>query len=225
MLPPVEIIGRLEIHPAVLEHRFVLEAMAATKVMAESDDGDNRVIGTNNTGSCELYGWNPNVPEHADRTGWVYLVPATGSGLIVANQNGQEFCVLAEPGDVVRLNDFQDHFTHDDGPRLALFVGAFCEPDDERAKAILAHGLAALAEGLYYGAPRVRGGFQALLEDECLACTDAEYDTVEPMLTADARAQGRLILQCGQCDALAVQSDPHFPYHQDRNRCRQHLTA
>jgi hypothetical protein len=225
-------IGRIEIPPAVLDHRFVLEALGCALVLQQSDDRKAGVVGTDNSRLCELYGWAPNVPAHRDNTGWMYALmlddgvsrihAMSDPGLSHAVSPSEKIEIRVTAGDVFRLCDFCEHWTEDVRARVAAFVGCFDEPDDERALAILRAGVAALARGEYYGAPRVRDGFRTLLPDECYAASD-ECTDAELMLLSDAKHAGRWIQTCGVCEAPAVRLDHYWPYHHEYNRCREHL--
>lgn len=226
-MSPLQIVGRLPIPPAALAHRFYTEAHACAELFAEQQDVHSQVVGTANTRKPELYGWAPNVDSHADKTGWVYLVCLNeGRTVVSVDATGDMESIATaqlDAGVVVRLNDHCTHWTEDDQARVALFVGSWPEPADTEALAMLAAGLAALETGSYYGAPRVRDGFRALLADECLAA-DADIEDLETMLLADAQREGRLIELCGKCDAPAVRPDEKWPYHSEMSRCKGHLT-
>lgn len=226
---PLDIIGRLEVPDQVLRHRFVLEALGAATVLADNDDPNHRVVGTLETKTCELYGWGANVPPHRDNTGWTYLVMLNeGISYVhcrlkaLATGNGPSAVIRAVQGDVIRLHDCHEHWTEDAAPRVAAFVGSWPSPDDSAALPILEAGIKALATGDYYGAPRVREGFQALQPDECYAAN--EYVTeYSPMLRTDAVARGFHVLHCAKCDEPACRIDSHWPYFWDGNRCAKHL--
>jgi hypothetical protein len=224
----VETIGRIAIPAAVLDHRFVHEAQASAMLLTNKQDPTSQVVGTANTRACELYGWAPNVDSHDDRTGFVYLCMLNpGRGTLFAFEGAMGDQVVEEPleqGAVIRLNDFCEHWTEDRirEHRVAAFVGSWPEPNDAEALALLQAGIAALERGDYYGAPRVREGFRVLLADECLAA-NAAFDALEPMLLADAKAQGRYVETCAQCSRPAVRPDSKWPHFIDQSRCRVHL--
>jgi len=226
VIADLQLVGHIAVPPAVLEHRFVREALACTDLFARHrDDGDHshQVVGTENTKRVELYGWTPHVDQHVDRTGYVYLLALNEGRSTVNVMVGDDIESLWLPaGAVLRLNDYQVHWTEDDSVRVCAFVGSFPTPQDVEALATLQTGIDALARGDYYGAPRVGSGFRVPLDDECYVMTEPG-DGVELMLLADAEARGRLIERCAQCDALAVRIDRHYPYHTDMNRCRAHL--
>jgi hypothetical protein len=237
----IESIGHIDIPAGVLDHRFVLEARANAALLTKHQDDNRQVVGTSNTRLCELYGWAPNVEPHVDNTGIVYLVglddlvshlyawagaPSVRTGQVgVRRARGSKlhFARLAA-GTVVRLDDFAEHWTEDTGPRVAAFVGSFEKPDDDRAMEILRAGVAALARGDYYGAPRVPQGYRAMLPDECFAAND-DWSDCEVMLLDDARAKKRLVQLCGKCDRPAVRMDRYWPNFHDMNRCREHINA
>lgn len=228
-MTPLSIVAELVIPPAVLTHRFCTEAHTIATHFAMADDVHKQVIGTANTRAVELYGWAANVDSHKDATGWVYLVPLNAPTTVCCftsdDPDAAELIELkARPGQVIRLNDHCLHWTEepDTQATVAAFVGSFDEPDDDAAVKALTNGLAALAMGLYYGAPRVREGFRILLDDECLAADDA-FESLAPMLLADARKQRRYFERCGKCSRPAVRADHHWPYHSEGSRCRKHL--
>lgn len=227
MTPPLAIVGHLEVPAAVLKHRFYIEALACAMMFdARHHDGEGRVIGTANTKQCELYGWAPNVDSHVDKTGWVYGVALNAGRTTVAAwpmKTDDDLVMVELPaGAVFRLDDHVMHWTEDAAPRVAAFVGSFEAPNDAAALAILRDGIAALARGDYYGAPRVREAFRCLLPDECLVSNEAMTD-YEPMLLADALRAGRFVIPCASCGKPAVRVDNHWPYHWDTNRCRDHM--
>ena len=222
------VVGHIEIPPVVLEHRFVREALANTMTLVQNEDPRMQVVGTENTKACELYGWAPNVDSHRDCTGWVYLVALNaGFSHVHAWASAKPLArklhsVELRPGTVVRLWDFCEHWTEDRTARVAAFVGSYERPRDAEALAALQRGIDALAAGSYYGAPRVRDGFRALLPDECLAAND-DFTELHPMLVADARRQKRFIECCAVCGKPAIRPDDKWPYFSDKSACRDHL--
>ena len=226
--PSVLRVGTIDVPPAVMQHRFALEALAGAMMLAGREEPVARVIGTENTKRCELYGWGANVDSHRDDTGWMYLVLLNdGTSTLSAWARDTHACndVVSEAmprGAVIRLQDCCEHWTEDDGPRVAAFVGSFDRPCDAVAMAILQAGVAALARGDYYGAPRVREGFRAILPDECLAADDG-MNELQPMLLADARRERRYFERCAHCKAPAVRADRLWPYSMENSRCRFHL--
>lgn len=229
-IPPLAIVGHIEVPEAIFAHRFHAEALANVQLAARrhSERVDAGVIGTSNSGEVELYGWAANVDSHKDNTGFVYIVPLNGTTTVSAWREGEDILNAAEltakPGDVLRLDDHALHWTEEpDGQyTTAAFVGSFAEPCDEAAIVKLRAGIAKLASSDYYGAPRVREGFRVLLADECLAADDG-FNNLVPMLRRDAFGQKRYVAQCGKCKSVAVRADSHWPYQQDGNRCRNHL--
>ncbi|MBB4517293.1 hypothetical protein GGD68_006096 [Paraburkholderia fungorum] len=221
---PLAVVGHLNIPPAALEHRFVMEALAVAH-SRESDDLE-RVIGTDNTSRCELYGWAPHVAPHADGFGFVYLVCLNDgkSSISVRDTCGEIQEVFAPVGTVIRLDDRLEHWTSDTVARVAAFTGHFPEPCDEAAIEELEAGIAALAEGAYIGAPRVRDGFRVLLDDECWSAATLD-DELETTLLRDATAAGRWIEICSHCRKPAARPDPKWPYSMAMSRCMEHLAA
>lgn len=215
----IAVVGHIEIPPAVLEHRFVREALAIVTMFEEDEERVERVIGTPNSGKCELYGWATCIPPHVDNKGLVYLVALTDGDSFLHTEDSEARLL---PGTVVRLNDFRQHWTVDERPMVCAFVGVYDDPEDEQAMQILRDGVAALARGDYQGAPRVGPGFRVLLDDEGLVCVDYCDMTVEPMLLADAKARGLEPEACAECGRPAVTLDQHWPYHQENNRCHAH---
>lgn len=217
---PLCAVGRIDVPASVLAHRFYAEAKA-NALLRDREGVDERVIGTKNLQQVELYGWGSNVGRHVDKTGYVYLLPLTASPTSKVHCAGQHW-LRVEPGRVIRLWDHAVHWTTDSGPCVCAFVGAYQEPDDEAALALLRSGVDALARGDYYGAPRVRGGFRVMMDDECLVATDDMSDA-QTALHADALAQGRFVIPCSRCERPAIRLDRHWPYHWESNRCRHHL--
>lgn len=222
----IELVGRIEIPPTVLKHRFVREAEANAMLRHRKQDVRQQVVGTANTKACELYGWMANVDSHVDNTGFMYAAALNeGLSTIAAVEPGGGWIVSTvevRQGDVFRLNDHCTHWTEEASYRVAIFVGSWDEPCDAHAVELLRAGVATLARGDYYGAPRVRDGFRALLPDECLVPNEA-FTALEPALLADAKAKGLLIEQCGQCGKPAIRPDKNWPYFSDHSRCRDHL--
>lgn len=226
--PALVIVGHLGVPDSVMTHRFAIEAEACAMLFAQKADARSQVIGTGNTKACELYGWAPNVDSHEDRTGWMYGVALNdGRTTISAYAYPMRSClrtlhVELPRGAVFRLMDWCHHWTEDDGPRVCAFVGSFDAPEDDRAIATLRAGIAALARGDYYGAPRVRPGFRVLMDDECLVANDDMTDYA-PALLADAQRRGQFVIPCSSCARPAVRIDAHWPYHWEHNRCREHM--
>jgi hypothetical protein len=223
---PLEVIGHIVVPAGVMLHRFAREAYACARLAAEkikARESLESVIGTANTKKVELYGWAPNVDSHADKTGIVYLV-ALNSGKTTVNvlQGDDAISVELPRGTVVRLDDHATHWTEDNRVRVCAFIGSYDEPHDAEAITLLQAGVAALARGDYYGAPRVRDGFRVLMDDECLVL-NSDGDGVDTVLHADALTMNEFIVSCAACEAPAVRLDSHFPYQWDMNRCREHL--
>lgn len=215
-LKSVQIVGQIAVPQTVLEHRFVKEALAVVNFFQKDDERIERVIGTKNSKKCELYGWSTCVAPHTDNEGYVYLLPLNDIGSFLYTEDSE---VYLQQGTVVRLNDFSSHWTFDDAPVVCAFVGAFKEPNDDQAIAILKEGINALERGDYYKAPRVREGFQVIMDDECWASKN--IDDVQLMLLTDAQAQDLFIELCACCDKPATKLDSTWPYHFDNNRCNQ----
>lgn len=221
---PLAVVGHLSIPPAALEHRFAVEALA----VAHSRDSEDleRVIGTDNTGRCELYGWAPHVAPHADGFGFVYLVCLNDgkTSICARDTSGEVYEVFAPAGAVIRLDDRLEHWTSDTVARVAAFAGHFPEPGDDAAIAQLKAGIAALSKGLYAGAPRVRDGFRVLLDDECWSAATLD-DELETTLLQEAKTAGRWIETCSHCGKPAVRPDPKWPYSMALSRCMEHLAG
>jgi hypothetical protein len=240
----LEVIGHIDVPPAVVNHRFVVEAMANT-VLQDSKKRDDPlrnagVVGTDNSRIPELYGWAANVDPHVDNTGIVYLVGLNdqlshlyawaGAAKVKPGQIGKRRIGAAAQlhearfvaGTVVRLDDFAEHWTEDRGPRVAAFVGSFPTPCDEHALELLRRAIDSLARGDYYGAPRVRNSFRVLRPDEAYVEAGDGMDS-EVVLIADARRERRWIQTCSKCDKPAVRLDDYWPYHQDLNLCVEHV--
>lgn len=225
---PLQVVGRIDVAQSVAGHRFVIEALAAAYVADTSEDrieGDV-VVGTLNTQQVELYGWGRHVGEHVDTTGFVYLVALTDgfSTLNVRTRKGEIYCQRLPVGTVVRLDDYEVHWTEDEKPRACAFLGSYAAPCDAAAVRLLQNAVNTLARGDYYGAPRVQQGFRAMQADECYV-PNADWTFCDPMLLADARAQGKHVETCAHCDTPAVRIDSKFPYYSDANACAAHLHA
>lgn len=220
--PVIEVVGTVAVPPEVLRHRFFLEAVGNAHIAAAREDEQSRVVGTQNTKSAELYGWGHNVSEHVDNTGFMYLLPLQlDRSMLYAKHLGELWEQRLVVGEVVRLWDHAVHWTEDRANVVAGFVGSFPEPRDAEAVEILHAGVAALARGDYYGSPRVGPGYRVVLPDECWATDD--FETAEIILRADAKAKRMKVLPCAQCRRPAVRLDNQWPYHWDRNVCREHL--
>lgn len=220
MTLPLEVICTLAVPENIASHRFVREASKIVDLLAGRDE---RVIGTRNAKRCEIYGWSPNIPPHADSTGFMYAMPLLMEESVVYLNDGEfEHAIEIAPGSVFRMDDRMRHWTHDAGNVVALFLGSFGEPCDASAMLEFGRATRALAAGEYYGAPRVSQGFHVLLDDECYVHNIATND-VETMLIEDARRDDALIIQCAKCDAPATRIDQHFPHMQGMNRCHEHL--
>jgi hypothetical protein len=224
---PLEIVGHIEIPSDVLSHRFVIEAEACTKVLHEQileNYGFNKegVVGTANTGEVELYGWAPNVADHKDNTGLIYLVALNpGKTMVECIEGDEAYSVSLAQGAVLRLDDRWTHWTIDKQERICAFIGSFDEPCDEWAINRLRAAIEALENGEYYGAPRVSPGFRVYGDDECLV--EGPDESVQPMLLADAIAQKRDYITCAYpgCDKPAAVMDRLWPHFTDC-RCYTH---
>lgn len=216
---PLQVVGSIPIPPSVIKHRFVREALAVVNLFSEDDERVERVVGTLNNKKCELYGWATSVIAHTDKTGFVYLLPLNDGNSVIYTKSHE---IHLKIGEVIRLNDFHRHWTVDEFPVVCAFIGSFDEPNDEKAMAILQAGITALANGDYYDSPRVREGFQAMLDDECFAIVDSIEDP-EQMLISDALVCGLWIETCGECSEPAIKLDSHYPWFTDQNKCRNHL--
>lgn len=222
---PLEVVGHIDVPAGVMQHRFVIEALACMRVLGERREEDSKpgaeVVGTANTGEVELYGWLTNVPDHVDKTGFIYFVALNdGKSMVECIQGDQAYSVALQRGDVVRLNDHWQHWTIDTEERVCAFIGSYDEPCDEWAINRLTAGIEALDDGAYYGAPRVQHGFRVYGPDECLVPSGPDMQ-VQPMLLADAIAQKLDYVTCSECDKPAAVMDHHWPYHTDC-RCYAH---
>lgn len=220
-IPALQVVGSIAIPPSVIKHRFVREALAVATLFSQDDERIERVVGTLNNKKCELYGWATSVAAHTDKTGYVYLLPLNDGNSVIYTEDHE---IHLKVGEVVRLNDFHLHWTVDEFPIVCAFVGSFKEPNDKQAMTTLQQGVTALAKGDYYDAPRVRSGFQAMLEDECFAIIDS-IESPEQMLISDALVCGLWIEPCGECGEPAIKLDSYYPYFNDENKCRNHLRA
>lgn len=220
-IPALANVGRLNVDPAALEHRFVLEAVERLAMTAEADDERERVVGTGRDNSApQLYGWAANIVAHSDNTGYIYGVCLNegDTRLFVSRAPGtRPLQVDLRQGDVFRLNDFMPHWTEDSQPRIAVMAGPFPDPCDERALQCLRYGLQALAAGAYYGAPRMASGHVTLAADECWATRDFETSSI--MLLEDARREGLEVITCASCAEPAAVVDHFWPWHGEASRC------
>jgi len=217
-LKSVQVIGQIAVPQTVLEHRFVKEALAVVNFFQKDDERAERVIGTQNSKKCELYGWSTCVAPHTDNEGYVYLLPLNDIGSFLYTEDSE---VYLQQGTVVRLNDFSSHWTFDDVPVVCAFVGSFKEPNDEQAISILKEGVNALERGDYYDAPRVREGFQVVMDDECWAWSSEDMDNVKLMLLSDAKEKDLFIELCACCGEHASKLDSLWPYHFENNICNK----
>jgi hypothetical protein len=233
MAKHLEVVGQLTVPEGVMRHRFAREAMAGVRIMAgnyEAGESLEQVLGTKNTAAVELYGWTPNVAEHNDCTGFVYLATINkGQSTLMAidspfpDPSGPVTSIDLAKGVVVRLNDIARHWTKDDRPRLCVFLGSFDEPCDAAAVALLQAAVNALASGVYYGAPRASKGFRAIMDDECLVANEDSTDC-DTMLLVDAKAKGLHYETCAYCDKPASLLDHQWPYGL-LHRCVQHVSG
>lgn len=137
---PLAKVGELRVPPRALKHMHIKEARAIATMF--SDDRVERIIGTRNKGApgAQVYGWGPNVPKHADETGWIYFAPLMMGR---SHVNAGHVRLELEPFAVYRLNDHAIHWTEDTAPVVCLFAGVFPEPDDGGALARARHWLIA----------------------------------------------------------------------------------
>lgn len=229
MTNKLEIIGRIEIPPAVREHRFYAEAKANGLLMQSQRDPLKQVVGTWNTREVELYAWAANVLPHRDNIGWMYAVLLDeGISFVHARprrlaSSGPHLSMAIQAGDVFRLDDFCEHWTEDSGPRVAAFIGCFDEPCDLEAMRKLQTGIDRLVAGAYYDTPRVRQGFRIMHADEAYVANE-EHSDAEMMLLADVPPHRQeAIVRCAKCDERACRLDQHWPYHWEMNVCLEHL--
>ncbi|HCF2447004.1 TPA: hypothetical protein NIA45_004672 [Pseudomonas aeruginosa] len=221
---PLAVIGQLQIPDAVLQHRFVLEALQRVQEVNLSEDGRERVIGTTSRpGEVQLYGWGVNIGRHTDRTGIVYGVCLNPGRTVLKSTDerttvpGPVHQVLLPAGAVFRLDDYLAHWTEDSCPRVAAFCGPFPECDDAAALERLQAAIGLLASGTYAGAPRISAGFIQLAADEAWATTD--FENREIMLLQEVKRRRAYILTCHLCDRPANKIDHFWPYHEEASRC------
>lgn len=223
-IPCLLLAGRIHIPAEALQHRFYAEADRRLAVACEADDERERVVGTSRDNSAaQLYGWAAGITAHSDNTGYIYGVCLNeGVTTLYAERAGgmPPLAIQLSKGDVFRLNDFVRHWTQDDRPRIALMAGPFPEPCDALALQQLREGLAALASGAYYGAPRMASGHVTLAADECWASRD--FETASIMLLEDARQEGIEVITCAVCEEPAVTVDHHWPWHSEQSLCGKH---
>lgn len=228
--PAVSVVGKIKIPAEVKRHRFYREALIAVESVIDADNFKDRVVGTSNGNKeVQLYGWAPNIAAHSDNTGFVYGVclNAGVTHLYATDERtpvpGPTYEAVIGVGDVFRLNDRYSHWTRDDGPRIAAFVGPFTGPADAEAIQRLSVAIGRLAGGTYGGAPRVAVGFMFIQPDECWVTSDFESRAL--MLVSEANAADAWIIQCSTCAAPATKVDHFWPYESSRNRCAKCLNA
>ena len=216
-MPPLTVIGHIDVPDKAAEHDYVNEARAITMVF--DDERSERVIGTDNKAPphVSIYGWGRNVAKHRDNLGFVYFTPLVVRHSRVYTKHGY---VRLARGTVYRLDDFEEHWTIDLAPVVCLFAGVFKGPADALATAMLNKGVAALAAGSL-AAPRVQPTFRVPMAWECFALVD--YGGTALVTIAEARKKRHVIATCACCDKPAVSLDGLFPYHWEHNRCREHL--
>lgn len=223
----LDIIGNLKVPNSVYRHRHYLEAKALSRVMGRGKNSDHGgVVGTENNSRAELYAWHNPVRTHIDSTEsdcWIYgliLKPGRNLSLGMINPDtGAIHMERPEQGDIYRLNDRYPHWTEGTGGSVAIFVGCYPAPNDEKAVQLLERGLNRLANGVYQ-APRASLGYRIMLDDECLATND--FSNAHMVRRELAEKRGWLIQECGLCDKPASKLDNHWPYHQEMNRCLDH---
>ncbi len=219
-LPPLAVVGRLEVPARALEHYYVVEAHACASILT---DGRERIVGTTNEPGkehLELYGWAPCVQPHIDDFGWTYIMPLRFQlSRVSARLKGCAVSLWLRRGEIYRLDDRVVHWTSDSGPACAMWVGIFKRPADRHAVEMMREGLRLLARGSR-AAPRVKMGFRCPAAWECWVDTPQGRDLV-PL--AEAKRRGLLIATCVECDKPAYSVDRLFPYHHEMNRCRQHF--
>lgn len=219
----LQVIGKLHVPQSAKDHRFVLECLAAARTMEEGPG----VLGTEDSGRPELFGWQPNVKPHVDMTGFVYFMPIISNGgfVCVSEFEGEEeICLPIQCGTVYRLDDRECHWTRDDSITVGLFLGSYDEPNDAGAMALLSAGLSALCDGLYYETPRVGFDFRVVMHDECLVQIGKSY---EYQLISDAEKNSQSIVHCSQCGCSkhAVVVSRYFPSFPHENRCAEHIST
>lgn len=219
---------RLQVPPTVRRHRFFIEAQACCMALRKGRNETNGgVIGTEDKGRAELYGWLNPVRTHIDDPvcKWTYGCVLSRQRLqkigCIDPAKGHHYFAHAFAGQVYRIRDDYPHWTEGGGITIAICAGGFDEPDDFRALTILQRGIQRLANGVYT-APRVRPGFRFQLDDECLA---DRFDG-RPVMVRRKTAErfNWLVPTCAEedCGEPAHELDHHYPYFSDQNKCREH---
>lgn len=232
MTLPLEFTGTTIPVPAkIRRHPAVKEAQAVLKVLEPGKDIENGgVIGTANTGRAELYGWSNPVSPHMDsiKGEWLYAViicPARFYKLwAIDPETAKRYSMRPSPGDVFRLNDRYPHWTEGWGNTVALFVGTYTDPDDEKAIKILERGIRRLALGSALP-PRVPDTFRVPRTGECLAGPGLFHTPPKLMPQNLMKRLGWEPEICGKCDNHAVRLDDQWPYDTEMNRCIEHLNG
>lgn len=215
----LEKVGQMRVPAVAKTHRFVTECLAAVRTMGDKGG----VLGTDDSGVPELFGWQPQVKPHVDASGFVYFMPIIAQGgWVCANVEDTVIELPLRCGTVYRLDDEMLHWTRGDGLTVGLFVGSYQAPEDALAIALLADGLAALAAGLYDQAPRVGRDFRTVLHDECLVYRGETYTH---RLLSEALRDAETIVQCAHpgCHHPAVVVDRYFPSFAHNSCCAAHV--
>lgn len=217
-ITPLAKVGQVTVPAEALRHPFARECQRAINTLRSKNA--NVVVGTtNHIPRAQLYGWKPNVPSHADGTGWVYFVPLRlpADGSLVGA--GAVHMAL-EVGGVYELNDRVNHYTYESrGTVLSLFLGPFKIRQRDRALAEISAGLTRLADAENWDAPRVTEGFRdGPLRGECWAW---DYSSPYPVMVrrSELRAKGLHLIRC-HCGKPAARLDGMFPYEQSQTACR-----
>ena len=221
--PESRLVGNITIPKNTFNHRFIQQI---TKFLEENSGEENsrdRVIGTSNTHSTEIYGWSGHIDWHTDNQGIVYLLilnEVTG-----VFQSKGEPSISYKQGSVIRMNDYNEHKVDQKGIAVALFIGAFKEEQDKKSIALLKKGLSLLnnpSTTNYYTAPRWNGA--PMLNDECFVLNN---DNAMRSLASDFEKNKEEIITCSEesCNSHANQLDQHFPYFWENNLCSKHANG
>lgn len=113
----------------VLDHEisstFVLNSIDRIReVLSRSIDGLN-IVGTSHPYfGVQVYGWQSPLPDHIDKTGYVFIMPihiSTGTDRIICADTKCDLKV----GNLYLLDDKRPHRTEGNGSVIALFMGSY----------------------------------------------------------------------------------------------------
>jgi hypothetical protein len=228
---PLEIIGnRLPVPDSILGHPNYVEISAISTVVFNGEKSQPRhVIGTANAWKPELYGWRNPVSEHIDAKpesgeSYVYFVILSGevSAIGCRLRDDSEIVIHPKIGDVIRLDESCYHWTEGSGDCIAIFMGCYGLPEDEKVIKAFQRGVGKLSFPTTYSAPRAHPKLQIKRDGEVYA--HAEFgDYHYRLMTQKSVDRFHLCtMVCSQCERPAIVVDKHWPYNK-QHRCEIHL--